>query len=215
MDNKLFAFFDKVWNYIDNGKFYREPFRWLYAVIAALNLLFPLYVIYMATDSRILKFLSEGEVFACVLIFLLFIFLGIMSAHLWFNRQKKVKEYLQEDNDFVAIPVVSHFIQTLGEWLGFYLGVGGCIISLIFVIFGLDSYVGDILGGGFLHIGSGFIMVIIYPIMGFLVVVSGRLLAELYRALASIANNTKRFVKRDCRNNISSEEVESQKSTID
>ena len=32
MDNKLFAFFDKVWNYIDNGKFYREPFRWLYAV---------------------------------------------------------------------------------------------------------------------------------------------------------------------------------------
>lgn len=113
MDNKLFAFLDKVWNYIDNGKFYREPFRWLYAVIAALNLLFPLYVIYMA--SRILKFLSGGEVFACVLIFLLFIFLGIMSAHLWFNRQKKVKEYLQEDNDFVAIPVVSHFIQTLGE----------------------------------------------------------------------------------------------------
>ena len=127
MDNKLFAFLDKVWNYIDNGKFYREPFRWLYAVIAALNLLFPLYVIYMA-NSRILKFLSGGEVFACVLIFLLFIFLGIMSAHLWFNRQKKVKEYLQEDNDFVAIPVVSHFIQTLGEWLGFYLGVGGCII---------------------------------------------------------------------------------------
>lgn len=215
MDNKLLAFLDKVWNYIDNGKFYREPFRWLYAVIAALNLLFPIYVIYMAIDSRILKFLSGGEVFACVLIFLLFIFLGIMSAHLWFNRQKKVKEYLQEDNDFVAIPVVSHFIQTLGEWLGFYLGVGGCIISLLFVIFGLDSYVGDILGGGFLHIGSGFIMVIIYPIMGFLVVVSGRLLAELYRALASIANNTKRFVKRDCYNSISSEEVESQKSTID
>ena len=213
MDNKLFAFFDKVWNYIDNGKFYREPFRWLYAVIAALNLLFPLYVIYM--DSRILKFLSGGEVFACVLIFLLFIFLGIMSAHLWFNRQKKVKEYLQEDNDFVAIPVVSHFIQTLGEWLGFYLGVGGCIISFLFVIFWLYSYVGDILGGGFRHIGSGFIRVIIYPIMGLLVVVSGRLLAELYRALASIANNTKRFVKRDCRNNISSEEVESQKSTID
>ena len=35
------------------------------------------------------------------------------------------------------------------------------------------------------------------PIYGFLIVVFARLLAELYRALAAIANNTKKEVKQE------------------
>lgn len=193
MNNKLFAFFETVWSYIDTGKFYREPFRWLYAVIAVLNLLFPLYIIFLTIDSGLFKYMSGGNIFACILVFLLLIFLGIMSFHLWSNRQKKVKEYLQEENEFIAIPVVSHFIQTMGEWLGFYIGVGGCLISLLFVLFGVNDSLGGMLGNSVLPMGVGFSMVIMYPIMGFLIVVSGRLIAELYRALAAIANNTKRL----------------------
>lgn len=195
MDNKLFTFFETVWNYIDTGKFYREPFRLLYGVIAVLNLLFPLYVIYLTIDSGIFRYLSGGDIFACILVFLLLAFLGIMSFHLWINRQKKVKKCLQEDNEFIAIPVVSHFIQTTGEWLGFYIGVGGCVISLLFVLFGADNSMGGLLSSTILPLGTGLTMVIIYPIAGFLIVISGRLMAELYRALASIANNTKRLTE--------------------
>ena len=95
MNNKLFAFFETVWSYIDTGKFYREPFRWLYAVIAVLNLLFPLYIIFLTIDSGLFKYMSGGDIFACILVFLLLIFLGIMSFHLWSNRQKKVKPQIR------------------------------------------------------------------------------------------------------------------------
>lgn len=190
MDNKLFTFFELVWGYIDRGTFYREPFRWLYGTVSVLNLLFPPYIIYTVTDSGVFEFLSGGDIVACVLVFLLLIFLGIMSFSLWMDRKKKMKDILLDNSDFVAIPMVSHFIQTLGEWLGFYFGVGGCVISLFFVVFGLGDSLGQLFG--ILPLGTGLSMVVIYPIVGYLIVVSGRLIAELYRALASIANNTKR-----------------------
>mgnify|MGYP000339992739 FL=1 len=67
------------------------------------------------------------------------------------------------------------------------------MISLLFVLFGVNDSLGGMLGNSVLPMGVGFSMVIMYPIMGFLIVVSGRLIAELYRALAAIANNTKRL----------------------
>lgn len=140
MNNKFFAFFESVWGYIDKGSFFREPFKWLYGVISFLNLLFPLFVIYNVSVSGAFDFMSGGEVVACILVFLLFIFLGIMSFSLWMNRLKKLKFTFDDKNDFIAIPVVSHFIQTVGEWVGFYIGVGGCIASLLFCCFWIGRF---------------------------------------------------------------------------
>lgn len=193
MNNKLFAFFEPVWRFIDNGSFFREPFRWLYMAIAVLNLLFPLIVIFGAIGSGVFEYMSGGAIFAFVLVFILLIALGIMSFVLWMDRQKKLKVQLREENEFVAIPMVSHFIQTLGEWFGFYIGIFGCLSSLLFMLFGGDEMLNRVIGANLLPWGTGVVMLIIYPIMGFLIVVSARLLAELYRALASIANNTKRM----------------------
>ncbi len=193
MNNKLFAFFEPVWRFIDNGSFFREPFRWLYMAIAVLNLLFPLIVIFGAIGSGVFEYMSGGAIFAFVLVFILLIALGIMSFVLWMDRQKKLKVQLREENEFVAIPMVSHFIQTLGEWFGFYIGIFGCLSSLLFMLFGGDEMLNRVIGANLLPWGTGVVMLIIYPIMGFLIVVSARLLAELYRALASIANNTKRI----------------------
>ena len=44
-DNKFFSFFEPVLKYIDTGKFFREPFRWLYAILAILNLLTPIVLL--------------------------------------------------------------------------------------------------------------------------------------------------------------------------
>lgn len=193
MDDKLLSFLDPVWRYIDNGSFFREPFRWLYIAIAALNLLFPFVVIFLSVESGIFKYMPGGAIFAFVLVFILLLALGAMSFLLWMNRQKKLKEMSHETNEFVAIPMVSHFIQTLGEWMGFYIGIFGCVASLLFMLFGGGDMMGRVIGDSLLPLGTGIVMVIVYPIMGFLIVVSARLLAELYRALASIANNTKRI----------------------
>lgn len=193
MDDKLLSFLDPVWRYIDNGSFFREPFRWLYIAIAALNLLFPFVVIFLSVESGIFKYMPGGAIFAFVLVFILLLALGAMSFLLWMNRQKRLKEMSHETNEFVAIPMVSHFIQTLGEWMGFYIGIFGCVASLLFMLFGGGDMMGRVIGDSLLPLGTGIVMVIVYPIMGFLIVVSARLLAELYRALASIANNTKRI----------------------
>lgn len=196
MDNRLFAFFDSLWDYIDNGKFYRNPFRLLYIAIASLNLLFPIHVIYTTVKSGVLEYISGIKVFAFIFIFFLMVFLAFMSFHLWINRQKKIKEHFGNDNEYIVIPIVSHFIQTLGEWLGFYFGIGGCVISLVFVIFGFNDYIiGEAVGNSLLPMGTGLVTVVIYPIMGFLIVVAGRLIAEIFRVLTSIANNTKKIVE--------------------
>lgn len=50
MNNKLFTFLDPLLGYIDNGRFFREPFRWLYVIFAVLNLLFP--ILYWQRSSR-------------------------------------------------------------------------------------------------------------------------------------------------------------------
>lgn len=196
MNDKLFSFLDPVWRYIDNGSFFREPFRWLYIAIAALNLLFPFVVIFLSIESGIFKYMPGGAIFACVLIFILLLALAAMSFLLWMNRQKKLKDMLHEKNEFVAIPMVSHFIQTVGEWLGFYIGLFGCVASLLFLLFGGSEMMNQLGGASLLPWGTGVVMIIMYPIIGFLIVVSGRLLAELYRAMASIANSAKRISNR-------------------
>lgn len=101
--------------------------------------------------------------------------------------ENKLKEAIREENEFVAIPVVSHLTQTMGEWLGLYIGVIGTLCSVIVAIFAADGI------GHMLPIPSG--MFFLMPIYGFLIVVFARLLAELYRALAVIANNTKKLAK--------------------
>ena len=90
MNNKLFAFFEPVWRFIDNGSFFREPFRWLYVAIAILNLLFPLVAIFGTIGSGVFKYMSGGAIFAAILVFILLIALGIMSFVLWMDRQKKL-----------------------------------------------------------------------------------------------------------------------------
>ena len=46
------------------------------------------------------------------------------------------------------------------------------------------------------------------PIYGFLIVVFARLLAELYRALAVIANNTKKLTKIEAKTEAKLEDIE-------
>ena len=60
MNNKLFTFLDPLLGYIDNGRFFREPFRWLYVIFAVLNLLFPIAILVKVIDTGFFKF-AEGK----------------------------------------------------------------------------------------------------------------------------------------------------------
>lgn len=185
MNNKLFTFLDPFLGYIDNGRFFREPFRWLYVIFAVLNILFPIALLIKVIDMGLFKYIDGKSIVAFLLIFIIICAGAWGSFLLWMNRKERLKEIIKKDNEFIAIPVVSHLTQTLGEWLGLYIGVIGTLCSLVITVFAANEirYILPISGTIFF----------LLPIYGFLIVVFARLLAELYRALAAIANNTKKI----------------------
>ena len=190
MDNKFFTFIKPYLSYIDKGHLYRNPFSWLYVLFAIINLILPIYIFFQALDNRIF----DSPAKYIIMFFLVWIIIALaswVSFQLWWDRKSKVSLTSSEGDEFVATPVFSHLIQTLGEWLGTWFVIVGFSVSLLTAIFiGDDANYLSYLGIPFLE--TGFLSIIINPIYGFLIIVGFRFLAEQFRALSSIANNTRK-----------------------
>jgi len=191
MENKFFTFIKPYLSFIDNGHLYRKPFSWLYTLLAVVNLILPIYIFYQAADNNIF---DTGAKFIIVflLVWIIITFVSWVSFQLWWDRKSKVISTSSEGDDFVATPVFSHLIQTIGEWLGTWIGIVGFSVALLATIILGDEayYLSNQIGIPFLK--TGFLFVILMPIYGFLIIVATRFLAEQFRALSSIANNTRK-----------------------
>jgi hypothetical protein len=187
--NKLFTFMNPILEYIDNGRFFREPFRWLYVIFGVFNLLFPIGILTQAVNMKI--FDADGKIIVAFLLMFIILCCGAWGSYLfWMNRKRQLKAIIKEEDEFVAIPVVSHLIQAFGEWIGLYIGIIGTLCAIIITLFSA-SYGLDRLLNQFIPFPSG-VVIAICPLYGFLIIVFARLWAELCRALAAIANNTKK-----------------------
>lgn len=190
MDNKFFTMIKPYLNYIDEGKLYKQPFRILYQVIAAVMLLVPFALLYQLIDMGIFKHGTAGMIVAFILIWLVVAAAGWFSFQLWWERAGQLSQTSQQGDDFVATPVVSNLLQTFGEWLGSYMAVVGFLATLIAMIFmGNTAGLGVIPG---ISGGNGLWGLISFPIAGFITIVVFRWLAEMMRALVAIANNTRK-----------------------
>lgn len=89
-DNKFFSFFDPVLKYIDTGKFFREPFRWLYAILAILNLLTPIVLLVMAINNDLFQYGGGRMIAAFILVWLVIAFVSWLGFQIWWNRREKV-----------------------------------------------------------------------------------------------------------------------------
>lgn len=187
-DNKILNFLDPALKYIDSGAFFRQPFKWLYILIGVLNISLP--ISFIGTLSDAWDYLSGSSRFAAVIILLITIALAFIGFLVWYKRSMTLKQDAGVSSRFIAIPVVANMLQTIGEWLGIIIGVGGFAIILIALIFGGEElrYV----------IGSrvSFLAVIACPIIGYITIVLFRFLAENCLALASIANSAKSIDKK-------------------
>lgn len=189
MDNKFFNFIKPLLSYIDRGDLFRKPFNWLYVGLACLNLLIPILVLFAGIEGKIFSL-----PFKYVMGFIL-ILLGVCAAawvgfQLWWDRSKKVLELTIEGNDFLSVPAFSHLIQTSGECVGLWFAIAGTWTALISAIF-MGNELGSMLPSRYL-MGGGFTAIFMCPVMGFLIIVFSRFVAEQCRALAAIANNTKK-----------------------
>ncbi|GHT24528.1 hypothetical protein FACS189430_09590 [Bacteroidia bacterium] len=191
MDNKFFTFIKPYLSYIDSGSFFRQPFGWLYMLMAGVNLLIPFYIFYAAVDNHVFQ-LGAKAIFLFLLIWLVVVFASWVSFQLWWDRKSKVTAVAGAGDEFTATPVFAHFIQTMGEWMGTWIGIVGFLVALLTtIILGESdrSFLGQI-GLPFMESGAAFI--IMMPVYGFLIVVVARFFAEQCRALSAIANNTKK-----------------------
>ena len=176
---------------LENGEIFRHPIKWLYTIFAILNLLVPLLILYIAFDNGILD-LPARYFFVFLFSWPIVALAGWISFKLWMKRRSELDLTADNGNDFVATPIYASLIQTSGEWFGTWvaiLGFGTGIISSIF----LSGDAGYIFEEYFniYFFSQGIFLIILAPIYGLLIIIFSRFIAEQFRALASIANNTK------------------------
>src|SRR5690625_7665319 len=118
----LLYFIDTFLSFIDSGKMYRQPFSLLYAVLAALNILFPLYVFYLAVDNSIF---DAGAKFIIVFLlsWLIIAFAGWVGFQIWWYRKSNVSQIISDHDSFMATPVFSHFLHTAWYWMGTWIRI--------------------------------------------------------------------------------------------
>jgi hypothetical protein len=190
-DMKFFTFTRPLMDAIDHGKFFKQPFRWLYIVFSIVCLLIPVAFLILLIENN--AFDHNG--FSTLLLWLFVTFAGWVGFQLWWNRKSKINRYVEKGDDFLATPTFSHFIQTLGEWYGITIAIIGFGVSFCALIASNDGY--NRYGGGFSEYVPGMgrvglLGLILFPLLGFFIVVFFRVIAEGIRALAAIANNTKK-----------------------
>lgn len=187
MNISFTGFIKPFLNYIDEGELFRKPFSWLYYLLAGLNLLLPVVLLFKLGDVFNMSF---GFAITFILTWVAVAAAGWVGFQIWWDRKDLVMETSEVGDEFIATPVFAHFVQTFGEWLGSWLVIVGLGFTLFSSIFLGDraSQLARTMG---LPLESGFVFILLYPVIGFAVIVLFRFLAETFRALASIANNTR------------------------
>lgn len=136
--------------------------------------------------------LDAASFFTLFLTWLIIVFLSWASFQIWWHRREKVVETSEEEDNFVVVHLLSHFIQTTGEWIGAWVAGAGCAITLVATIFMGEegNMLFELIGLGFLQ--TGVTSILIMPVLGFSTILFSRMGAELLRGIVSIANNTRK-----------------------
>lgn len=191
MNTKVLDLHKTLLEFIDSGHFFRTPFGWLYALLAGFNLLIPLVILYIAIDNRLFS-MGGAFFFAFLILWIVIAAASWIGCQIWWSRRQDLTALSSPDSEFVATPVYTHFLQTSGEWCGSWIAIVGAGAGLVSGIFLRDGGLSYILPLPFLST-SGFMSIVLMPILGFLIIVITRVAAEQIRALVAIAINTKQM----------------------
>ena len=186
MKNILLDLIKPYLNTIDNGQVFRQPMKWLYLLVAVINLLIPLKALDGLVDIWSYAVDSFEVGLGFIVAWIILAIGGFIGFQLWWHRSAQVSKLTEPDAEFVAIPVFAHLIKTVGEWIGTSIGVFGTLITFITMILMVDFLEKLPIAGKF-----GFLSFIMTFIIGFLVLLISRFVSEQLLAFAAIANNTK------------------------
>jgi hypothetical protein len=134
-------------------------------------------------------------IFFCIAIILF----GILNFLLFRDRVLGLKINAKEIDEFVAVPTIAHFIQTIGESIGVYVAVFGFFTIMIAALFDVCF--------GYYGLGRLFVVDLefitqkpqiglpsaLLPVIGgFFIIFLFRIISESIKAIVVIANNTRK-----------------------
>lgn len=193
MANTPHSFVKPFLGYIDNGDFFRKPFRILYLVIAVVVALAPFFALWSIIDSGVFKFAKAGMIIGIVLAWLVMLAGFLFVALIWWTRADQLQDLGRSGDEYPVTPIFAHFVRTSGESGGVIVGGVMFLVTLILLIFSGKQ------GGALLSsvpglAGGTWVTVFMMPVAGFLIVLFSRFISEQIRAIVNIAQNTKRSI---------------------
>ncbi len=126
-----------------------------------------------------------SSVVGLIIFSLMVLIIGALNFLLWWCRLLDLKTLIKVQDKFVATPVASHFIQTLGESLGLTVCVWGSFTALIY--FTCNLCIGQF---GLNYTSLGVISIFLPIVIGFFIVFIFRIFSELLKAVIVLANNS-------------------------
>jgi hypothetical protein len=188
LDKPFFTFSMPYVNYVQRGAF----FSLFYYIMAVINVIFPFYILGKAIDLGVFKGPAR-MVFAFIFSWLVIVFASWIGMQISLNGRKRTK--VLESSEFVAIPMFADIFQTLGEWLGTFIGIIGAGVGIIATLFLGDEsrYLFQAIGLNSFAIGG--LIIIVGPVIGFFIIILFRVIAEQTKLFVAFVNNTKEIAK--------------------
>lgn len=188
--DKYFSFFNPVFDYLDSGKLFRQPFRILYYIIGLTIALGCLFSIGLVFDF-IKDFNAAAYIYAVVGVMVL-VASAVFSFIYWWKRAQDINTDVSQKSRFQAIPAVSGLIINLGEWIGV---VGAAITFVMGVVGAVILPMAEKYGNS--HIFWKFIMIaVLGPIVAYIFWVIFRLIGEQILAIGTIASETRKIAEK-------------------
>lgn len=190
-DNSFFFHFSKpLTDSIDNGSFFKNPISWLYTVIAIIFLLIPFVIAFKGYDEGFFDYIGLLHVIMWIILLLV----CFIIFQIWINRKNQLLD-LDGEKGFLSTTIMSNFISTCGECYGVVVGIGGTFFSLL-SLFSDDLRSVTREFNSILPFGEiGLIGLIMFPVLGFIIVIVFRFFSELIMGIAQIARNTANLLK--------------------
>ena len=197
----------KFLSLIDSGKFFTHPMRWLYVVFACLSFVPALLILYFMYDTGVdgilrhakgwIKF--SGYLF-CFIFAVFVIVTAILMFYYWMNRSHKVAHIVNEGDQIVAMPVWAHFVQSIFESFGVYIGIippfGAALFYLWGVITGFKyiephADAGDIFKLFLLGLLALALFTFVCLFVSYIIILVAHYIGESIRVRAQIANDVR------------------------
>jgi hypothetical protein len=176
---------------IENGKVFRIFFRLLYGLLAILSLLSPFYFIYMAADADLFS-METRFIVTFAIMWAGYAVASVLGFQVWWKRCVDVDSLHPEGESFIAVPGLAQLFQGSGEWVGIVVAVANfvAILSTSLILGDDAARLGFQLG--LPNFNAGVAVALAMPILGVLIILITRALAEQFSAIVAIANNTGR-----------------------